>query len=428
MKLILSILLILLTNLSMAQTSSRKETVLISNGSPESVGISSIRLQRLDKMCLEAILKNEIPGISYLVLRKGKIVAQKAYGMANNSLGKKLKTNSIFRIASQTKAITSTALMMLWEEGKFQLDDPISKYIPAFKNPVVLDSLLPNGQWITHPAKNEITIRNLLSHTSGIGYGAIGLDDRIKKIYQKAGIIDLATTKNISIEENVLKLATLPLIHEPGTDFTYSEGLDVVGYLIESLSGVPLDEFYNKHIFEPLGMKDTYFYLPDAKKDRLVTVQIKENGSWIPLATTFYDPDYPIKGAKRFFSGGAGLSSTMMDYAIFLQMYLNKGVYNGVRLLSRTTVDFMLTNQVHDFIHDTGIDYGLAFGLNNEVGHRNGGKGSIESFEWGGYFNTSYFVDPQEELIGIMMKQTMDATDDSTLWKFRPLVLQSIDD
>jgi CubicO group peptidase (beta-lactamase class C family) len=189
-----------------------------------------------------------------------------------------------------------------------------------------------------------------------------------RKIYDKAGIIDGFTTEPITIEDNIKKLAKLPLHFNPGENYNYCEGLDVLGYFIELMSGMSLDQFYRERIFDPLGMDDTWFYLPKSKHKRLVTVQTKKNDKWIKFPVTpVYDPDYPIKGAKTFFAGGAGLSSTAKDYATFLQMYLNDGELNGVRLLSRTTVQFIMTNQIGDFWpEDQGNSYGLAFGVINQ--------------------------------------------------------------
>jgi CubicO group peptidase (beta-lactamase class C family) len=221
----------------------------------------------------------------------------------------------------------------------------------------------------------------------------------------------------------------MPLHHEPGASFTYSEGLDVLGYLVEIVSGMPLDQFFKERIFDPLGMEDTYFYLPDNKADRLVPVQTFKDGNWVTYpATPYYDPDYPIKGAMRFFSGGGGLSSTAKDYATFLQMYLNKGELNGVRLLSRTTVQAILSNQIGDLFGDSGAYFGLAFEVIDQRGAGMGGRGSEGTFDWGGYFNTQYFADPVEQTIGILMKQTQDTPSDETGWKFRLLVGQAIDD
>lgn len=397
-------------------------------GIAQEQGMSDERLARIDYMLKNAVDSNQVPGVVALITRNGKIIYQKAYGKADEK-GKPLKTNTIFRIASQTKAITSTAVMMLWEEGKFQLDDPISKYIPEFKNPRILDTFnTSDGSYTSTPAEHEITIRHLLTHTSGLGYGVIDGDKRFQRIYKDAGITDLYTTENISIAESVKKLAKLPLHHDPGTAFVYSEGLDVLGYFIEIVSGMPFDEFLRTRIFDPLGMNDTWFYLPKEKHDRLVNIQQKTDGVWKDYPVTFYDPDYPKKGAKRFFSGGAGLSSTAEDYATFLQMYLNQGHYNGTRILSRTTVQSIMGNQTGQLFGAAGKEYGLAFGLVTTDGQDLGGQGSKGTFDWGGYFNTQYFADPKEQVIGILMKQTRDTPGDETGWKFRQMVFAAIDD
>lgn len=238
--------------------------------------MSAERLDLIGDMCNQAIQNGEVPGIVALVARGGKIVYYKAFGKADNASGRNMKQDDIFRIASQSKAITSTAVMMLWEEGRFRLDDPISKYIPEFDKGQVLDTMYPDGTYKTVPVNKPITIRHLLTHTSGLGYGVIDGDERFKKMYNKAGITDLFTTENISIGESVKKLAKLPLHHQPGEKFTYSEGLDVLGYFIEIVSGMPFDRFLRTRIFDPLGMNDSWFYLPEAKSSRLVSIQKKK--------------------------------------------------------------------------------------------------------------------------------------------------------
>lgn len=411
-----------------AQTRSVQKSAPLSTATPESAGMSSERLARIDKMCTEAVENGEVPGIVALVARNGRIVYHKAFGMADNHSGRKMQPDDIFRIASQTKAITSTAVMMLWEEGRFQLDDPISKYIPEFRNPQVLRTFqYADTSWTTQPAAREITIRHLLTHTSGLGYGVIDGDERFRMIYGKAGINDLFTTEDITIGESVRKLAKLPLHHHPGEKYTYSEGLDVLGYFIEVISGKPFDVFLRERIFDPLGMNDTWFYLPENKAPRLVTIQRPVQGVWQPYPITFYDPAYPVKGAKKFFSGGAGLSSTAKDYATFLQMYLNGGELNGVRLLSRTTIQAIMGNHTGDLWGGKSKHHGLAFGVVTADGEIGGGIGSEGTFDWGGYFNTQYFADPREQLIGIIMKQTQNAGSDQTGWKFRLLTGQAID-
>jgi CubicO group peptidase (beta-lactamase class C family) len=430
MKNLLLILLFFCALSSCTQPVSTRQSLPLSEASPETVGMSSERLDRMDNMFQEAVAASKIPGAVALVARNGKIVYWKAFGMADNGSGRKMKKDDIFRIASQTKAVTATAVMILWEEGKFRLDDPISKYIPEFKNPQVLKTFNPaDSGYTTMPAEGEITIRQLLDHTSGLGYGLISDDERIRKIYQKAGIVDAFCSEDVTIGDNVKKLAKLPLLFNPGERFNYCEGLDVLGYLIEIESGMPLDVFLRTRLFEPLGMNDTWFYLPDEKASRLVTVQKPDNGKWVRYPVTFYDPEYPVKGAKKFFPGGAGLSSTAKDYATFLQMYLNGGELNGKRILSRTTIQAMMGNQ-NNSIWGADVDsyYAMAFSVTTKRGQDKGGSGSEGTFRWGGYFNTSYFADPKENVIGILMKQTQDTDNDDTEWKFSVLVGQAVND
>ena len=399
---------------------------VLTEAEPESAGISSVRLEKIGNMLRNSIEDGQIPGAVALIAKDGKIVYHKAFGDAKAN-GEDLEKDDIFRIASQSKAITATAVMMLWEEGKFRLDDPISTYIPEFKDPQLLASFNEaDSSFQSIPAKKEITIRHLLTHTSGIGYGVIDGDERFKKIYAKAGITDLFTTNKVTIEESVKKLAKLPLHHQPGEKFTYSEGLDVLGYFIEIVSGKDFDEFLHERIFTPLEMDDTYFYLPGSKAERLVQVQHKAGDEWKAYPVTFYDPQYPVRGAKSFFSGGAGLSSTALDYAKFLQLYLNGGIYNGNRLLSPLTVKMILSNHTEDLFGGPENFYGLAFGIVSKRGEEKGGQGSEGTFDWGGYFNTQYFADPVTDVIGILMKQTQGPVNDETGWKFRQMVFASL--
>lgn len=411
-----------------AQTQSQKSSPRLTGGEASDVGISAERIDLIRTMLQEEIANDHIPGAVALVARRGKIILHEAYGTANAE-GKKLTGDAIFRIASQSKAITSTAVMMLWERGLFRLNDPISKYIPEFADAQVLTKFsYRDTTYSSEPAKSPITIRHLLTHTSGLGYGVIDGDERMKMLYAKAGITDLFTTEPITIAESVKKLAKLPLHHHPGEAFVYSEGLDVLGYFIEIVSGQSFSDFLEENLFGPLGMDDTHFYLPDDQADRLVSVQHLQDGAWENYPTTFYDPDYPKKGAKTFYSGGAGLSSTAQDYATFLQMYLNDGELNGVRILSRKTIESMMENQIHDYWKGNGRHYGLAFGVVDGDGVARGGQGSKGTFDWGGYFNTQYFADPVEDIIGVLMKQTQGPVKDQTGWKFRLMVMSSIDD
>lgn len=378
---------------------------------PESVGMSSSRLANLDSIFVQHIEQKKIPGMVALIVRNGFVVYEKAFGIADPETNQSYQTDHIFRIASQTKAITATAVMMLWEKGLFNLDDPISNYIPEFKDITILKKFnASDSTYRTIPAKNQITIRHLLNHTSGIGYGIIDGDERIRKIYQKAGVVDLYTTEDISIEQSVKRLAKLPLHHEPGERFTYSEGLDVLGYLVEIISGQPFNEFLEEHLFEPLGMSNTQFYLSENQNKLLVPVQTKnQKGEWIVYVghpDGYYNANYPKIGAKKFYSGGAGLTSTAQDYAKFLQMYLNGGEFNEHRILSPTTIDLIMSNQTFELFGDGNTHHGLAFGVVTSKGFSIGGRGSVGTFDWGGYFNTQYYADPELNIIGILMKQT----------------------
>ena len=419
--------LFLLLALSPLFIQAQSSSILTPQGKQPLQGISADRLGNLDQMLEEAVKSNQIPGLVALVVKDGKIVYHEAKGMADVASGQAMAKDQIFRIASQTKAITSTAVMMLWEEGKFKLDDPISKYIPEFASPQVLANFkYSDTTFSTKASSKEITIRHLLTHTSGIGYGVIDGDERMRMIYGKAGIVDLYTTKDIKIGDNIKKLANLPLHHEPGSKYTYSEGLDVLGYLIEIVSGMPFDQFLQTRLFAPMGMTNTGFYLNETQGKKLVTIHRKVNNQWESFPTTFYDPNYPKTGAKTFFSGGAGLSSTAEDYAKFLQMYLNGGSYNGTQFLSSTTIQTIMSNQVGDLLGNGGKDYGLAFGLVDANGVAQGGIGNLGTFDWGGYFNTQYFADPVTKTIGILMKQTQGNTGDETSWKFRQMVFTSV--
>jgi CubicO group peptidase (beta-lactamase class C family) len=370
-------------------------------GKPEDNGMSTARLSKIDKMIEEHMANKWIPGAVVLIARNGKIVYHKAYGYADIETKRPLKKDDIFRIASQSKAITSLAVMMLYEDGKFGLDDPVSKYIPEFKNPKVLVRLnWEDTTYTTTPAKSEITIRQLLTHTSGIDYAGIGSQE-FKAIYAKAGVVSGIGNDNMILSEKMKILGGLPLKHNPGEAYTYSLSIDVLGYLVEVLSGMPFDQYLKAKIFTPLGMNDTYFYLPKEKHARLVSLhELKDDKEVAKVSKNIFDnvnPDYPTLEGK-YHSGGAGLSSTAEDYARFLQMFLNKGVYNGNRLLSRKTIELMLTPQLQPpLTNQHGLGFGLETDKNDYLSIF-----SLGSFSWGGAFNTQYWADPKEKLVGVI--------------------------
>lgn len=389
------------------------------------IGISAQRLSRIDGMIEEFVKNERTPGAVAMIVRDGKIVYHKAFGYSDVEKKTTLKKDDIFRIASQSKAITSLAVMMLWEEGKFLLDEPVSKYISEFKSPKVLKSFqAEDSTFTTEPARGEITIRHLLTHTSGIDYAVIGSTE-LKAIYAKHGVPSGIGNDREVLGDKMKILGTMPLKHHPGDRWTYGLNHDVLGYLVEIWSGVSFDKFLRTRIFDPLGMKDTYFYLPNEKHDRLVALHSYQEGKPVKMKEAPFDamnPDYPTLNGT-YFSGGAGLSSTTEDYAKFLQLFLNKGEYNGARLLSRKTVDLMLTEQFPTL----NINYGLAFGLETEENdHRS--IFSPGSFSWGGAFATTYWADPKERLIGVLYTNVYGNPYWQLSEKFKVLTYQSISD
>jgi len=390
--------------------------------SPENLGFSTERLARLDSFIQNAVKTGFLPNAATFIARNGKILHYKAYGYRNIESKISLTKDDIFRNASQTKAITSVGLMILYEQGKFLLDDPISRYIPEFKNPLVLEKLnLKDTTYTSRPGKGEITIRHLLSHTSGITFE--------NPIYFKNNIPIVNSLADENIEQVVKRLAKLPLAHDPGAAFTYGLNTDVCGYLIEILSGMKLDEYFQKMIFEPLGMKDSYFYLPKDKEERLVTLYEKADmDSAIQIAKNTQNQIYPYSGAKKYFSGGAGLVGTIEDYAKFLQMLLNGGEFNKHRLLAPKTIELMTTNQIGDFdVWGKEDKFGLGFQLITERGGHAKYPSSMGEFKWGGMYCTDYFVDPQKDLICLIYTNAYPyAPYDELCQKFRVLVYQAL--
>jgi len=398
-------LFLLITTVTFSQST---HPVLTMAPTPEAGGFSAKRLTRIDTVLKEYVDKGRMNGAVAMIVHNGRIVYYKNFGYNDIDTKAPLQKDAIFRIASQTKAITSVAIMMLYEEGKFMLDDPISQYIPEFKNPKVLDKYnKADTTYTTVPAKREITIRDLLTHTSGLGYAQIGSTEA-KNIYYKAGVVGGIGIPEFKLADKMKILGGLPLFHQPGEKWTYGLNDDVLGYLIEIVSGMSLKDFFQKRIFDPLGMKDTYFYLPENKKSRLAMLYTEDSSTKLPVKMpvklSLYGDmyrDYPNMNGT-YYSGGAGLSSTVYDYAIFLQMLLNGGEYNGKRLLSHNSVRMMTMNQIGDLSRGPN-KFGLGFGITTE-------KGSAVlptqegTFEWGGMFNTTYWVDPKEKLVALIYR------------------------
>ena len=387
------------------------------------------RLKVVEELLTDDIDNNKIPGAVVLVGNEKGIVYQKAFGVKNPLTNEKYATDDIFRIASMTKAITSVAVLKLWEDGKINLDDPIEKYIPEFKDAEILETFNEkDSSYTSKPSTKKITIRQLLTHTSGIGYDFIDGNPSIKAIFHKKkqsfmknGVMCFCD-EDVTIGEAIRNLADVPLHHEPGEKFTYSMGLDVLGYMIEIVSGKKLDVFYREEIFDPLEMNDTYFYLPDSKKERLVPVQTKKDDNWVIFEDDRFNENYPVEGERKFFAGGCGLSSTVEDYYKFLSVFLNNGKYKGKSFIGKQTNDLLFQNQLPDTF---GFGIGLALGIVLEKDLKNGGTGTAGTLLGGGYWNTSCFTDPNDKVIGIIFKQTQKIPDNSSNL-FKRAVVSSI--
>lgn len=388
----------------------------LSTAKPETVGLSSERLERIGKAVQASIDDKRIAGGVTLVMRQGKVVWFKGQGMQDREAGKPMKPDTIFRICSMSKPITSAAVMMLYEEGRFLLEDPVSKYIPEFKSPRVLVKPAGGGEPYTIPATREITIRDLLRHTSGLTYNWNG---DLGPLYEKAGVQHGLLPADITIGDNVERLAKLPLLFSPGERWEYSLGVDVLGRLVEVVSGKPFDEFLRTRLFEPLGMKDTYFFPPENKLDRLATAYTYYDDKGLnrfpdtPIheGTFSYSADYPYRGGKKLFSGGAGLNSTAADYARFCEMMLEGGKLGNVRILSRKSVELMTHDQLGKIALEQG--FGLGFGLDG-VKTPLTELGSAGTLGWGGFFYTVFMVDPKEQMVVVFMGQ-LHPTGDLTL-------------
>ena len=374
---------------------------------PGDAGFDERSIENLDALFNEYIAKEAIASAEVMVVRNGGIAYHKSFSPQGTETGQ----DSIYRIMSMTKAITSVAAMMLYEQGKFLLDDPLENYLPEFANMQVLHSVNPSDTSFTAvPARRKITVRDLLRHSSGLAYSFTSPD--MQMIYQKAGVVEaLATGTEVrTLADNMKVLGNLPLLHEPGTRYTYGVSTDVLGYLVEVVSGQRFDEYLMKHIFEPMGMDDSYFFVPGNKSARLA--KGFSNTTEEPLVK-MEGPremiEYHTKTDEKFFSGGAGLCTTAADYAKFLQMLLNRGTYNGARVLGPKTVDLMVTDQMAGISPPAGSGpddraFGLGFQLGTEKSYRTK-PGSLQRYSWGGALGTTYWWDTENQLAVVGMIQ-----------------------
>jgi CubicO group peptidase (beta-lactamase class C family) len=393
---------------------------------PEVVGLSTERLGRIGEVMQRYVDEGRLGGVVALVARSGKVAYLQAFGTLDPRTGAAMPTDAVFRIASQSKALTSVAVMILFEDGKLLLSDPVSKYIPEFKATTVAVPAAPKkgkpgpGYTIV-PAKRQITVRDLLTHTSGVSYG----DGPAKDLYKQAGIQGwFLADRAEPVGEVIKRLAKLPFDAQPGEKYIYGYNTDILGYLVEVVSGMSLADFIRKRITEPLAMADTSFFLPEEKAGRLSAVYGMGADGKAALVNDPKDAAY-VKGPRMCYAGGAGLLSTAEDYARFLLMLQSGGEWGGVHILSPKTVELMTVDHCGPLYTSPGNGFGLGFWVTKELGH-NGEPGSVGAFGWGGAYHTTYWVDPAEKLVAVFMTQLLPATGSDAQAKFKALVYQSI--
>ena len=383
-------------------------TALVHAQSKAKLNLAADRLARIDRLIQQYVDKGQIAGAVALVLRDGKPAYERAFGWADKEAGRKMTTDTLFRIASQTKAITSTAVMALVEEGKIGLDEPVGHFIPTFtKTSVAVKE--DAGTFKIVPARRPITIRHLLTHTAGISYGT---DAYISDMYAAKGLGPSAgngwytADKEEPICETMERLGTLPFVAQPGEAFVYGYNTDILGCVVEKASGMPLDEFIRTRITAPLGLKDTRFYIPQNEAQRLAAVYATgPDGNAVRSAEGSKGQGHYVNGPHKSFAGGAGLTSTAHDYARFLEMIRNGGTLDGIRILGSRTVDLMTTNQSGSLHSTTGLGFGLGFETVDRYGAS--GMAGVGAFGWGGAYGTTYQVDRESGLVVVLMIQLM---------------------
>ena len=391
---------------------------------PEECGFSPDRLKRIDTAMQRYVDRKTLAGIVTLVARRGRVVHFEKYGYQDLETGKPIELDTIFRIYSMTKPITSVALMMLFEHGLVRLTDPVTKFIPRFRKVKVF---VNKGQLVD--IEREITVQDLLRHTAGLSYG--GYEEThapVDELYDQADL----WAPDITNQEMVRRITELPLAHQPGQVWHYSVATDVVGYLVEVISGLPLAEFFDERILRPLGMEDTSFSVPPDKIDRFATLYGKTEKGALEVVDTATGGDY---FNVRLHSGGHGLVSTTADYLRFARLVLNRGQLDGVRLLGPRTMELMTANHLPPALMPIamgeeqmpGFGFGLGFSVMMDVA-LSGMMGSVGLHGWGGWANTHFWIDRQEQLIGILMLQYLPSGTYPITNDFRTLVYQALID
>ena len=393
---------------------------------PQEVALSPERLERLTDAFRGYVENGKLAGAVVLVARRGKVAYLQPFGWSDKESRTSMRQDGIFRIASQTKPIISVAVMMLQEQGALLISDPVGKYLPEFRKTTVAVPKDGNGYEVVQ-AKRPITIRDLLTHTAGIGYGSGTAKERWGEAKIQGWYF---ADRDEPIGATISRLASLPFDAQPGERWVYGYATDILGALVERISGVSLEEFLRTRIFQPLGMLDTHFYLPAAKRDRLAAVYSSTESGALGRAP---DPGGMVgqgaymNGPRKSYSGGAGLLSTAMDYARFLQMILNGGTLDGTQILSRKTVELMTTNHIGSLFPTPGVGFGLGFSVVTDLGAR-GQLGSVGEFGWGGAYHSAFWVDPREDLVVVYFTQLIPSGDVDDHGRLRALVYQAIAD
>lgn len=423
------LLVLLVISLAATGVSSIPDGKILPIVAPEQIGLSGERLARIDRVMNKHVAENRISGAIGLIARGGKIGYFQSWGFLDKEANKPMRKDAIFRIYSMTKAVTGVAAMILFEEGAFFLNDPVSKYMPELGGLKVaverFDPVSGVRSYSVEAALRDMTVRDLLRHTSGLNY--VGpKDEKGESVYQKLGVM----RADITIEEAVKRLAKAPLVHQPGTVWDYSLSTDVLGRLVEVLSSMPLDKFFEDRVFKPLGMTDTAFHVPEGNWDRLAALYAPNPDKTVKRAIGPAQESY--KKPPTLLSGGGGLVSTTLDYARFCQMLLNGGELGGARILSRKTVELMRSDHLGDMpragaLLPPGFGFGLTFAVNLGPG-KNGGIGSEGEYYWGGAAGTRFWIDPKEEMIGVFMVQILPHTGLTYGSEFKQLAYQAISD
>ena len=400
---------------------------------PEEVGMSSERLDRLSLALETMVDEGRLAGAVTIVVRRGKIAYREGIGWRDVEAEAPMPSDGIFRIASQTKALASVGVMLLQEEGKLLITDPVGKYLPAFAETTVAE---PNdeGGYDVVPARRPVTIRDLLTHTAGISYGMglLGARGPVADAWEEAGITGwYFADRDETVGDTMARLAELPMDAHPGEQWIYGYNTDILGAMIEKISGQTLGEFLTERLFEPLGMNDTHFFLPDGKLGRLATVysSVGDGSSFekAPDPGHMVGQGHYVNGPRKAFSAGAGLLSTATDYATFLQMMLNGGELDGTRILSRKTVESMLSDHLGGIPFRPGQGFGLGFSITHDPAAA-GLPGSAGEFGWGGAYHSTYWADPKEEMVVVYLTQIIPAIGLDDQQKVRSLVYQAIVD